>query len=101
MVVAGPVKPLLPVEVESLKKYVERGGKLMLLQDPQDFFAPITGQNSREKTPIAKEQSKFGLLGYLHGRCSFRCVQWYHISKNPETIPLISRKMISCRQDVV
>jgi ABC-type uncharacterized transport system involved in gliding motility auxiliary subunit len=34
LIVAGPTKPLLPPEVESLKQYLERNGKLLLLLDP-------------------------------------------------------------------
>ena len=34
LIVAGPTKPLLPPEVESLKQYLGRNGKLLLLLDP-------------------------------------------------------------------
>jgi ABC-type uncharacterized transport system involved in gliding motility auxiliary subunit len=34
LIVAGPGKPLLPPEVDSLQKYLERNGKLLVLLDP-------------------------------------------------------------------
>ena len=34
MVIAGPKKPFFPEEVEDLKKYVQAGGRLILLLEP-------------------------------------------------------------------
>lgn len=45
VIVAGPQKPLLPQEIDTLKQFVERGGRLMVLLDPffdgglKDFLA--------------------------------------------------------------
>lgn len=45
VVVAGPQKPLLPQEIETLKKYADGGGRLMVFLDPffdgglKDFLA--------------------------------------------------------------
>ncbi|MBW2038918.1 MAG: GldG family protein [Deltaproteobacteria bacterium] len=41
LVIGGPQKDLLPLEIEDIKKYVERGGKLLIMADP------YSGQNLR------------------------------------------------------
>ena len=35
LVIAGPKQPLLPAEQDSVRRYLERGGRLALLADPQ------------------------------------------------------------------
>lgn len=35
VIVAGPTSDLLPEEIDALRRYLERGGKLMVLVDPQ------------------------------------------------------------------
>lgn len=37
IIIAGPVKPISTDEVELLKAYVEKGGSLVLMQDPYQF----------------------------------------------------------------
>jgi ABC-type uncharacterized transport system involved in gliding motility auxiliary subunit len=45
VVVAGPKTDLLPGEIDALKRYVDKGGKLLFLLDPPERFdsPPLTG----------------------------------------------------------
>jgi gliding motility-associatede transport system auxiliary component len=65
VVIAGPKKPFFPQEVEDLKKYVQAGGRLILLLEPyqdggfKEWLASL-GVNLNEDIVIDKLSRAFG-----------------------------------------
>lgn len=55
VVVAGPVKPLLPHEIEQLTEYLKRGGRMMMSFRPQHPDEPI------DETALIKLASDWGV----------------------------------------
>lgn len=71
LVIASPQKDLLPGEVEVIKKYVERGGNLLWLQDPGGLhglkpLADLLGLKVSEGTVLDANEQLHEVLGVTH-----------------------------------